>query len=154
MEGSFQQQKQSSIKSMPDNHPSTPVAQKKLSQKSQRRQYFSDEQQSIDGNENFHHQAATSSLHPSSIKYHYSHPTYSIQDSIQTQSHQPIRVTRSSSPNHSHRSNESFHIPPGYAAHFRRSIRTSRTTDDYTSVKDILTDFCARTSSHGIPFVG
>ena len=136
---------------MPDKRPSNPVAQKPR-KISQRRQYFSDDP--VEGNED-HYQATTSSLHPLTGKYHYSHPTNGIPDAIvSTPIHQPIRVTRSSSPHHSHRSNESFHIPPGYAAHFRRSIRTSRTTDDYTSVKEIFQDFCARTSSHGIPFVG
>lgn len=145
MEGGFQQSKP-----MPDTRPSTPVAQKTSRKVSQRRQYFSDEP--INGNENYH---TSTSLHPLSIKYHYSHPSTFIQDTIQTTPiHQPIGITRSSSTHHSQRSNESFHLPPGYAAHFRRSLRTSRTTDDYTSVKDILRDFCARTSSHGIPFVG
>uniref|UniRef100_A0A7E4WB71 Degenerin n=1 Tax=Panagrellus redivivus TaxID=6233 RepID=A0A7E4WB71_PANRE len=71
--------------------------------------------------------------------------------------HTNNRIGRSASPNFSQRSVESTQLPRHYSVQQRRSIRSTRLSEgleEYTSMKQIFVDFCARTSSHGIPFVG
>lgn len=61
--------------------------------------------------------------------------------SIQQQHHIP----------HSSRSSNSY---TRYQHHHRRSVRLENPSAEYESIKDVFIDFCMRTSSHGIPFIG
>ena len=128
---------------------------------SQRRQWFSDEPP-IDMLSGTPRGSQSRRLHPSSkedLPHKYSQTSNISGSDGSTGGFQniPIVITSSASPQFSrgsHRSNDSDYFR--YMGHHRRSIKRSMdgAHTGYSSVKDIFIDFCMRTSSHGIPFVG
>ena len=128
---------------------------------SQRHQWFSNEPP-IDMLSGTPRGSQSYRLHPppkDEVPYKYSQTSNISGSDSSAGGHQniPIRITNSSSPQFSrssHRSNDSAYFR--YMGHHRRSIKRSvdGTNTGYSSIKDIFIDFCMRTSSHGIPFIG